>query len=230
MNDPDSSGAPLIWSVEPEADRPAERRPRRRWLYELPYLVIGAVVLGGDGVRRAPAADGPGSPVSPVEFLKHVDVEQLIGHDLLQPSVLPLQLLEPLGTVGFHTAVLGHPPVPGRLGDLQVFAHLGQALALPDQLLALKQLADDLLRRVPATRTHLVIHPPAPPWGIGLSQQVDPSTGTQSPSPCRPPRGGLLGLPGASSSEWAGQPASTSRISGTPGTTRRRPGDRKSVV
>jgi hypothetical protein len=46
MNDPDSSGAPLIWSVEPEADRPAERRPRRRWLYELPYLVIGAVVLG----------------------------------------------------------------------------------------------------------------------------------------------------------------------------------------
>jgi hypothetical protein len=34
-----------------------------------------------------------------------------VGHDPLQPSVLPLEVLEPLGVVGLHAAELVAPPV-----------------------------------------------------------------------------------------------------------------------
>jgi len=57
---------------------------------------------------------------------------------------------------------------------------LGNPLTRPDQAFTLPQLANDLLRRVPAPRTHLLIRPPAPSWGIGLSPQLDPFTGIQS--------------------------------------------------
>lgn len=55
---------------------------------------------------------------------------------LLQPGVLTLELLEPLGVVGIHPAVLRDPALPGRLSDLQMPTGLGE-------------LADDLVGRVP---------------------------------------------------------------------------------
>lgn len=76
-------------------------------------------------------ACGSGSEVSRRDLLEHVDVESLIGDQLLEPGVLGFELLEPFGLVGLHTAVLGHPAMPRRLGGLQVTADLSQFLACP---------------------------------------------------------------------------------------------------
>ena len=44
-------------------------------------------------------------------LFKHLDVEDLVGHDALEPAVLPLELLESFGVVGLDTAVLVPPAV-----------------------------------------------------------------------------------------------------------------------
>ena len=67
---------------------------------------------------------GPGSEVSPVHFLEHVDIESLLGDHLLQPRVFLLELSEPFRVVGLHAAVLALPAMPGSLGNLEVLAHL----------------------------------------------------------------------------------------------------------
>ena len=51
---------------------------------------------------------------------------------LLQAGVLGPEFLRPFGSVSFHPAVLVPPSVPGRLSDLEMPQHLGQALALED--------------------------------------------------------------------------------------------------
>ena len=56
---------------------------------------------------------------------------------------------EAFGIVGLHTAVLGNPAMPRRLSDLQMPAHLVEFLAGSEELVALGELADDLIRRVP---------------------------------------------------------------------------------
>jgi len=133
-------------------------------------------------VHRAPeqrGVDGPGSEVSPGQLLEHVDVQGLIGDDLLQPLVLLLQLLESFGVLALHPAVLGHPAMPGRGRHLQVLAHLVDVLALIQQLLTLAELADRLLRGVPSSRhdREVLLRPSS---GIGLSQALAPPIGTQS--------------------------------------------------
>ena len=62
----------------------------------------------GDGASstRPRHAGGPGSPFSPLQILEHRDVQRLLGHDLLQPRVLLLERLEPLGLVLLQRAVL----------------------------------------------------------------------------------------------------------------------------
>ncbi len=95
-----------------------------------------------------------------------------------------LELLQLLGVVGLHAAVLVPPTVPGRLGDLEVTAHLVDGLALAEELVALGQLADDLLGRVPASlhgRAVLLPHI----VGLGLAQRVDqlPSLSTMGERP-----------------------------------------------
>lgn len=68
----------------------------------------------------------------------------------------------------------GYAPIAGRLGGLQMPKHLRQPHTLPELLLALPQLADDLLRCVPPTsRNHRLRVLPRPSSGIGLSQQMD---------------------------------------------------------
>ena len=46
--------------------------------------------------RSQPLATGKGLPVSLREMLQHLDIEGLVGHDLLLSSVLVLEGLEPL--------------------------------------------------------------------------------------------------------------------------------------
>jgi hypothetical protein len=49
--------------------------------------------------------------------LQRLDVERLLRHDLLQPPVLILQLLQSLHLAQLHAAVLGFPAVVRLLGD-----------------------------------------------------------------------------------------------------------------
>src|SRR5207244_11543060 len=65
--------------------------------------------------------------------------------------VLALELLEPLGVVGLHPAVLVAPAVIRVLADLQGLGDLGDRLALAEHPVRLAQLADDLLGRLPAS-------------------------------------------------------------------------------
>ena len=50
----------------------------------------------------------PGLPLFCVYRLQHPDVEHLIGHDLLRLRVFLFQLLEPLGGLHLHLAILAH--------------------------------------------------------------------------------------------------------------------------
>jgi hypothetical protein len=72
-------------------------------------------------------------------------------------GVLALELLEPLRVGGLHPAVLGEPAMPRRLGDLEMPAHLVESCP-PRGACCPRELADDLLRRVPpalvASRPH----------------------------------------------------------------------------
>jgi hypothetical protein len=59
-----------------------------------------------------------GQTFSRRDLPEHVNVESLVGHQLLQPGVFGLEFFEPIGVVGLHAAVLGKPAMPGRLSDL----------------------------------------------------------------------------------------------------------------
>ena len=119
---------------------------------------------------------GSGSEVSRRDVLEHVDVESLVGDQLLQPGVFGLKFFEPFGLVGFHAAVLGQPAMPRRLCDLQMPAHLVEFLTRGEKLVALGELANDLIRRMPPTlvRCHVVV------------DSSCPNTGQQSPTTTGP--------------------------------------------
>jgi hypothetical protein len=81
------------------------------------------------GGARAPDAHGEG----------------LVGHDLLEAGVLVLELLQTLGALGLHPAVLGAPAVPRRLRDLEGPEDFREVLAVVEQPVAFAELADHLL-------------------------------------------------------------------------------------
>ena len=76
--------------------------------------------------------------------LSDEEFKELVGHDPLEPRVLLLELLEPLGLVDVHHAELLAPAVEGLLADAVLADHLRDALAR----LRLAQDADPLLGRV----------------------------------------------------------------------------------
>jgi len=80
-----------------------------------------------------------------------------VSEEFLQSGVLGLELLEPLGIVGLHAAVLSKPTMPGRLGDLEMAAHVIEVLTAAEELVSLSQLPDDLIRRMPPAllRSHV---------------------------------------------------------------------------
>ena len=80
-------------------------------------------------------ARGSGSKVSRRDLPQHVLVELGVREQSLQSSLLGLEFLEAFRIAGFHSAVLGEPPMPGRLGDLQASAHLGEFCAAGEGLL-----------------------------------------------------------------------------------------------
>jgi hypothetical protein len=102
------------------------------------------------------------------DLLQRLILEHLIGDDPLQLDVLRLQLLQPLDVVGLHPAELGAPAVIRRLRDLQTLPDLRQLHPLAQQPVGLPQLADDLLRGMPASR-HAIAPPTHSPESTNLS-------------------------------------------------------------
>ena len=102
-------------------------------------VALGGAVLA-DQLARPPLGhpehplqvlDGAAPPRRAHQFPRpssfSLDLELLVSHDPLQPSVLGLQLLQPLDVVGLQPAVLGPPTVIGRLRDLQLLATSGSS-------------------------------------------------------------------------------------------------------
>ncbi len=98
---------------------------------------------------------------------QHVFVQLGVRQQPLEAGVLTLEFLESFRVVGLHPAVLGDPAMPRRVGDLQVTADLVEFLAGPEELVALGQLADDLIRRMPPAlvRCHVVTDSSCPETG-----------------------------------------------------------------
>ncbi len=115
-----------------------------------------------DATPRRWCDDGSGSDVSLRQLPEHVDIQGLIRDQLLQPNVLGLELLQPLRIIGLHAAVLGEPPVPGRLCDLKVPAHLIQPLAGGQKPVPLSEFANNLIRRMPPPLGSHDVIPPSP--------------------------------------------------------------------
>jgi hypothetical protein len=94
------------------------QRPVAVWLDRL--VALGAAVLP-DQLARPPLGDaehllevldgaapaGRAHQFPPPQLHERLDLELLVGHDPLQPSVLALQLLQALDIVGLQPAVLG---------------------------------------------------------------------------------------------------------------------------
>src|SRR5690606_17407265 len=94
-----------------------------------------------DPPDAAPASCAPvRSPLFSQGVLDDVVLEQLLGQQLLQPRVLGLQLLEPLGLWHAHAAKLAAPQVVGGLAK----AVLAAQLLDRQPRLGLTQEADDL--------------------------------------------------------------------------------------
>ena len=100
----------------------------------------------GRGTRLFGAS--PGSEVSRGRLSKDCVVERYVGNELLQAGVLLLELLQALGLVELETAVLLPPALVGLLGDSDLLASLGNALALREHELSFAELGDDFFRTV----------------------------------------------------------------------------------
>jgi transposase len=88
---------------------------------------------------------------SPRDLPQRPHLKRLISHDRLQARALTLKLLQPLSIISLHPAVLRAPAMKRPLTDLQRLRRLRNRLPLTQQPLSLPQLADDLLRRMPAS-------------------------------------------------------------------------------
>ena len=84
----------------------------------------------------APTGDAPpprhgdvarGSEVSLGGFFQNGDIQRLVGHQLLQPSVLFLHRLQFLGHLWLHASVLLTPEVVRLLGNSQQFTNFGDS-------------------------------------------------------------------------------------------------------
>ena len=70
--------------------------------------------------RRPLRVCAKGLPVSLRYVLQHLNVQFLLGHQLLQTSILIFERLQPLRFFRLHPAILVPPTVIRRLADLQL--------------------------------------------------------------------------------------------------------------
>jgi len=115
-------------STANNAERSNDRSPRT------PKLPTNAQSpTGSEPHRRKPPQRELDFHPSPSHLLQSPVLQRLIGHDRLQPHVLPLELLQALRVVGLHPAVLRTPAMKRRLAHLQQLRDLRQLLALAAQ-------------------------------------------------------------------------------------------------
>ena len=100
--------------------------------------------------RHAPLRDvsGSGSEFSRTDFLEDGVVERLVGHELLEPSVLLLELLQALGLVESKAPLLLPPAVVRLLGNPALPDDRCHTEPLRQLDLRTSKLPDDLFCRV----------------------------------------------------------------------------------
>ena len=92
-----------------------------------------------------PSVDGePGLGVSPGGFLQDIDIQCLIGDQLLEASVLLLELLQTTDLIELHTSVFFTPAVIGLLCHANLSADFSDRHALIDMDFGFPQEVDDL--------------------------------------------------------------------------------------
>jgi hypothetical protein len=107
-------GAELAGYMQGEAfpARPDRSVGSVRWIDAVPDTGTPcAASIVPPSPRPGPlAASAQGLPSFCVHFLQHPDLEHLVGHDLLELPIFPLQLPVAPGVLQFHPAVLLLPP------------------------------------------------------------------------------------------------------------------------
>ncbi|NQW46784.1 MAG: hypothetical protein HQ464_03335 [Planctomycetes bacterium] len=73
------------------------------------------------------------------------DLHRLVGNELLEPPVPIPQVLQPLGFLALHPAVLGPRALERRLASLQDLKHPRQILARVEHRIGVSQLGNNLL-------------------------------------------------------------------------------------
>ena len=97
-------------------------------------------------VREQPPPDAAsGLKVSRGHLLQDRDVQRLLSHKTLQPSVFLLQRFETTCLANLHTTVFLAPPVVGLFTDTKLTDNLEDCLALRGPDLCLTKLSNDLL-------------------------------------------------------------------------------------
>lgn len=99
------------------------------------------------GPARSPHDDGRGSKTELACFLKNRLVQREIGHQLLQPDVLPLRILHPPSLIDLQATIFVAPPVQCLLRNADLAASLHRCRAPAHEYIHLTQLRDNLFRR-----------------------------------------------------------------------------------
>src|SRR5262249_35586690 len=138
------------------------------------------------GGSAPPAGAAGRSPLFLGDLLEQLLVQGQVGDQALEPGVLGLQLLEPLGLVLLEAAVLVAPAVQGLLANAEALADLGDVQPLRQVSLGLAQLGDDFFSRVSLHESS-----PGPEGPQRLSYHLDQFLGgrpvSQAPAARVPP-------------------------------------------
>lgn len=114
-----------------------------------------AVALDGLCHRLPSPLGARGLEVSLGSVLQNGLLDGQIGHDALEPLVLPLQFLQPPGLVTLQAVILLAPAVVGDIRDAGFFAGLVDRLPFAHQHVDLPQFCDRLLGAILLVR-HLL--------------------------------------------------------------------------
>ncbi|TCS51615.1 hypothetical protein EDD52_14115 [Primorskyibacter sedentarius] len=139
--------APGLTSASRRQPSPSAGTCSGRWMCrnKWPHKPSGSTLPNRHTSRSRSRANGQASELSPNDVLKHLPIQRQVRDDLLQPTVLVFQCLQPAHLVGQQAGILLLPIEVRRLADPSLPADLGDrraslALLQDEGLLRLREL------------------------------------------------------------------------------------------